>query len=186
MWLWGVVMVSVYMIWLLGLRLWLVKVSRSVEQAAPSGSSFAVVLRGPGIAKASDSAVANFARHYGAVVQVMRPVEGGHTFALATQVWHVCLKVTHTMTTFVGCVSIRDAQAELFLLFLCMFWGRFMEKLKFRMRADPEPAVAAEGAASNGSRSAATTTSILLRQTSSRRLCIPPLASSPSDTSCSC
>lgn len=86
MWLWGVVMVSVYMIWLLGLRLWLVKVSQAVERASPSGSTFAVALKGPGIAEASDAAVANFARHYGSVVQMMRPVEGGHAFSLATQV----------------------------------------------------------------------------------------------------
>lgn len=86
MWLWGVAMVSVYMIWLLGLRLWLVRVSQSLERATPSMSSFAVVLSGPGIKEASDAAVANFARHYGNVVQVMRPVEAGRAFALASQV----------------------------------------------------------------------------------------------------
>jgi hypothetical protein len=86
MWLWGVLMVSVYMIWLLGLRLWLIKVSQAVEKAAPSAGSFAVLLRGPGVKRASDAAVANFARHYGAVVQVMRPVQAGAAFEWASRV----------------------------------------------------------------------------------------------------
>jgi hypothetical protein len=83
-WLWSVVALVVYMAWLLGLEIVLARFMRGLRSTARTCASYAVILRGAGPTRATDDEIAEFARHYGEVVQVVRlhtigePLRIGH------------------------------------------------------------------------------------------------------------
>lgn len=86
LWLWGPGAVVVYMTWLLCVSAAVAAASKRMQAGVATGASFAVELNGPDVAKASDEEIIEFARHYGAVAQVVRPTTVGVALTAAAKV----------------------------------------------------------------------------------------------------
>lgn len=87
LWLWAAGAVAIYMVWLLGLSAAVAAASKRMQTLVATGASFAVELRGPAIAAATEAEVEQFARHYGPVVQVIRSTTVGVALSTAAKVW---------------------------------------------------------------------------------------------------
>eukprot|EP00892_Ulva_mutabilis_P005487 jgi/Ulvmu1/330/UM001_0334.1 len=86
LWLWATGAVAVYMLWLLGLSAAVAAASKRIQTHVATGATFAVELSGPAVATATNAEIEFFARHYGPVVQVVRPSTVGVALSIAAQI----------------------------------------------------------------------------------------------------